>query len=128
MQCSSLRLVIHKILKLFNPNSVIFLTFDSSFFLKNIQLNISKIIQIDYSVGQQCNATIPTISNVSHCPMTEQEQQLAADRKSCGYLANIQNCVGPKEFVYQCMLNEDKTQLIEVCAPKWNLFGKIWYG
>lgn len=130
MQFSLLHLVMHKILKLlkFIPISVIFLTFDSSFFLKNIQLNISKIFQIDFSVGKQCNAAIPTISNVRHCPMTKQDHQIAAHRKSCDYLANVQNCVGPTEFVYHCMLNEDKTQLIEVCASKWNLLGKIWNG
>jgi hypothetical protein len=73
-----------------------------------------------------CPATIPTVTYVTKCPSNEREWQKTAQKKRCDELAKYQNCTSPEDFVYHCILNEDGTKLIEVCAPTWFLSGLFY--
>lgn len=72
----------------------------------------------------KCAESIPTISTVSRCPSNATEWDIAAKRKSCNVLAKIQNCTHVNNFVYHCVLNEEATMLVEVCAPIYYLAGE----
>lgn len=63
------------------------------------------------------------MSVVSRCPGNVIEWASAAKRKSCGELRKIQSCSKAENFVYHCILNQDATQLLEVCAPRFYLMG-----
>lgn len=71
-----------------------------------------------------CPESISTLSVVSHCPSNATEWVSAAKRKSCNDLGKVQSCTEPDQFVYHCVLNQEATQLLEVCAPVWFLSGK----
>nr|XP_034335713.1 uncharacterized protein LOC105326182 [Crassostrea gigas]XP_034335714.1 uncharacterized protein LOC105326182 [Crassostrea gigas] len=73
------------------------------------------------SLSMKCAESIPTISTVSRCPSNATEWDIAAKRKSCNVLAKIQNCTHANNFVYHCVLNEEATMLVEVCAPIYYL-------
>nr|XP_034335712.1 uncharacterized protein LOC105324383 isoform X2 [Crassostrea gigas] len=75
------------------------------------------------SLSMKCAESIPTISTVSRCPSNVTEWDIAAKRKSCNVLAKIQNCTHANNFVYHCVLNEEATMLVEVCAPIYYLAG-----
>lgn len=47
------------------------------------------------------------------------------ERKNCEAFAERQNCTEPKEFSYHCVMNENEDALIEVCAPVYNILGKV---
>lgn len=70
-----------------------------------------------------CPESISTLSVVSHCPSNATEWVSAAKRKSCNDLGKVQSCTEPDQFVYHCVLNQEATQLLEVCAPVWFLSG-----
>lgn len=72
----------------------------------------------------KCAESIPTISTVSRCPSNATEWEIAAKRKGCNVLARIQNCTHANKFVYHCVLNEEATMLVEVCAPIYYLAGE----
>uniref|UniRef100_A0A8W8JIS0 Uncharacterized protein n=1 Tax=Magallana gigas TaxID=29159 RepID=A0A8W8JIS0_MAGGI len=68
-----------------------------------------------------CPESIPTVSVVSRCPANVKEWASATQRKSCGQLRKIQNCSKAEDFVYQCVLNKDAEELLEVCASRFFL-------
>ena len=70
-----------------------------------------------------CPQSIPTVSYVSRCPANAEEWKSAAARKDCRALGMKQNCSDDGSFAYHCVLNEDGTKLMEVCAPVWDMSG-----
>lgn len=72
----------------------------------------------------KCSESVPTMSIVSRCPSNATEWDSSAKRKSCNALARTQNCTNAKNFVYHCVLNEEATMLVEVCAPVYYMAGE----
>nr|XP_022344381.1 uncharacterized protein LOC111137276 [Crassostrea virginica] len=70
-----------------------------------------------------CPQSVPTVSYVSRCPFNAEEWRSAAAKKDCETLAMHQNCTEKKNFVYHCVLNQEATELVEVCAPIWYMSG-----
>nr|XP_022327467.1 uncharacterized protein LOC111126852 isoform X2 [Crassostrea virginica] len=70
-----------------------------------------------------CPQSVPTVSVVSRCPSTEKEWISAAGKKNCRALRKSQNCSEDGNFVYHCVLNQEATELMEVCAPIWYMAG-----
>ncbi|XP_078311957.1 uncharacterized protein LOC111137276 isoform X2 [Crassostrea virginica] len=70
-----------------------------------------------------CPQSVPTVSYVSRCPCNAVEWRSAAAKKDCETLAMHQNCTENKNFVYHCVLNQEATELVEVCAPIWYMSG-----
>ena len=60
---------------------------------------------------------------MSRCPANAEEWKSAAARKDCRAVGMNQSCSDDGSFVYHCVLNEDATKLIEVCAPVWYMSG-----
>ncbi|XP_062610732.1 uncharacterized protein LOC134272526 [Saccostrea cucullata] len=85
--------------------------------------HIFMIYMIHKIYANPCRASIPTEQIVSRCPQSEKDWQKAAERKQCREIAVIQNCTKPANFVYHCLLNEDITHFVEVCAPVFNING-----
>uniref|UniRef100_A0A8W8JIS8 Uncharacterized protein n=2 Tax=Magallana gigas TaxID=29159 RepID=A0A8W8JIS8_MAGGI len=73
--------------------------------------------------SSMCPESIPTVSIVSRCPSNAMEWKSAAEKKKCNFLGKIQNCTEAENFVYHCVLNEDTTELLELCAPVWFMAG-----
>ena len=71
----------------------------------------------------ECPQSIPTVSYVSRCPTNAEEWKSAAARKDCRALGMNQNCSDDGSFVYHCVLSEDGTKLMEVCAKIWYMSG-----
>ncbi|XP_062612602.1 uncharacterized protein LOC134274340 [Saccostrea cucullata] len=59
-----------------------------------------------------CEESLRTIAYVSACPTDFKEYQAAAIKKNCRQYN--QTC---RSFEYHCVLNDDMTRVIEVCAP-----------
>lgn len=77
--------------------------------------------------AKPCLESIPTIQKVTNCPRNSSELRLAIQRKRCDVLAKTQTCVpDPNNFVYHCLVNQQKDGFVEVCAPEWNLAGNVW--
>lgn len=72
-----------------------------------------------------CNESLSTVQQVTFCPRSFTELQLAVERKRCDALAKIQTCVDPKKFVYHCLVNQQNDGFVEVCAPEWILAGLL---
>ena len=70
-----------------------------------------------------CPQSVPTVSVVSRCPSTEKEWISAAGKKNCRALRKSQNCSEDGNFVYHCVLSQEATELMEVCAPIWYMAG-----
>ncbi|XP_062570639.1 uncharacterized protein LOC134232660 isoform X2 [Saccostrea cucullata] len=67
-----------------------------------------------------CEESLETISYTSKCPSDFEEYQVAALRKNCSKYKN--EC---RSFEYHCVLNDDTTKIMEVCAPsRYIQFGK----
>ncbi|XP_062583929.1 uncharacterized protein LOC134245674 [Saccostrea cucullata] len=67
-----------------------------------------------------CEESLETISYASKCPSDFEEYQVAALKKNCSKYSN--SC---RSFEYHCVLNDDTTKIIEVCAPsRYIQFGK----
>ncbi|XP_078321370.1 uncharacterized protein LOC111110939 isoform X2 [Crassostrea virginica] len=70
-----------------------------------------------------CPQSIPTVSYVSRCPANAEEWKSAAAKKDCKAVGMNQSCSDDGSFAYHCVLNEDGTKLMEVCAPVWYMSG-----
>ena len=70
-----------------------------------------------------CPQSIPTVSYVSRCPADAEEWKSAAAKKDCRALGMNQSCSDDGSFAYHCVLNEEGTKLMEVCAPVWYMSG-----
>lgn len=72
-----------------------------------------------------CNASIQTISRVTACPSTNSSYEAAAAKKNCLAIAtDNQQC---ESFEYHCVLSDDMTHAVEVCAPYLNIIGMNIY-
>lgn len=69
------------------------------------------------SVSLMCPESVPTVSFVSRCPSNAKEWKSASFRKRCDDVGKIQKCTKAENFVYHCVLNDEATALLEVCAP-----------
>ncbi|XP_062606103.1 uncharacterized protein LOC134267913 [Saccostrea cucullata] len=76
--------------------------------------------QVMPSLQDSCIPSISTVHNVSHCPTSKQEWDVAATNKNCQNSVK-QNCSVPELFKYHCLLRSDESTLVEVCAPEWKL-------
>ena len=70
-----------------------------------------------------CPQSIPTVSYVSRCPANAEEWKSAAAKKDCKAVGMNQSCSDDGSFAYHCVLNEEGTKLMEVCAPVWYMSG-----
>lgn len=70
-----------------------------------------------------CEISISTLAFVTSCPKNEKEWTDMANKKNCEVLARYQNCTSARNFSYHCILNDDASRFVEVCAPQWFMTG-----
>lgn len=71
-----------------------------------------------------CEEAVKSVKNVTSCPTSKTEWDIAAFRKNCSGIASSQNCVKKNEkFQYHCVINGMRNKLVEVCAPTRIIFG-----
>lgn len=68
-----------------------------------------------------CRQSRDTLVPVSRCPRNKIEWITRADILNCSSF--FQTCVVPEKFQYHCVLNENATGFIEVCAPFKTIHG-----
>ena len=69
-----------------------------------------------------CIASRHTVNETKTCPRNQLEWNVRAKVYSCSSFD--QRCVEPEKFLYHCVLNENGTGLVEVCAPAKYIHGK----
>lgn len=69
-----------------------------------------------------CIASCQTVKETKTCPRNQLEWNVRAEVYNC--LSFHQRCVDPEKFEYHCVLNENGTGLLEVCAPAKYIHGK----
>lgn len=75
--------------------------------------------------AQKCPESLATVVSVSKCPRNKLEWKGRASLKKCS--TNRHTCEESKdELQYHCVLNENATELIEVCAIPKPIHGKIF--
>lgn len=72
-------------------------------------------------IVKACSASLDTILPVTRCPRNNLEWDLRSAFFNCSSI--IQNCSKPELFKYHCVLNENCTALVEVCAPTQPIHG-----
>lgn len=77
------------------------------------------------SDGRSCLWSQKTAVEVKSCPVTKEQWDERARIKNCQPLAHVQNCTKSSNFKYHCVINEFEDAFIEVCAPVYNINGKI---
>ena len=81
------------------------------------------ILSPEIEATRPCDASEYTLRNVTHCPTNKTQWEIRSSLFQCS-LVN-QTCVDPpSDFQYHCVLNENRTGLIEVCAPFKQIPGK----
>lgn len=75
--------------------------------------------------GRSCLWSTKTAVEVKSCPVTKEQWDERARIKDCKPLARVQNCTKSSNFKYHCVINEFEDAFIEVCAPLYNINGKI---
>lgn len=78
---------------------------------------------IEGANAMPCETSLRTVEIVYNCPRNRQEWEIRKNIKNCSSI--YQPCVEPNMFVYHCVLNENGTNMIEVCAPRKNIFGTL---
>lgn len=68
----------------------------------------------------QCPESNRTAKFVDSCPESAKKWAEAASRFNCQDIKN--NCTS---FVYHCVMNSNRTKMIEVCAPVTNILGSV---
>ena len=68
-----------------------------------------------------CETSLITSIPIKRCPRNELEWNTRAALLNCSSIN--QTCVNPDKFEYHCVLNENVTGLVEVCAPSKHVFG-----
>lgn len=71
-----------------------------------------------------CSKSRDTVLRVSECPKNEMEWKARARLINCSSVP--QACVEPKDFQYHCVLNENATEMIEVCASTKTIHGILF--
>lgn len=70
-----------------------------------------------------CSVSLLTITPVLECPANSSSFETSAKRKNCSSLAaEAKDC---KSFQYHCVLKEDLTSAIELCAPSINIIDNV---
>ncbi|XP_078325802.1 uncharacterized protein LOC111105393 isoform X2 [Crassostrea virginica] len=67
-----------------------------------------------------CETSLITSIPIKRCPRNELEWNTRAALLNCSSIN--QTCVKPDKFEYHCILNENVTGLVEVCAPSKHVF------
>ncbi|XP_056000408.1 uncharacterized protein LOC125654537 isoform X2 [Ostrea edulis] len=65
-----------------------------------------------------CAVSLRTVGVISRCPRNKYEYDVASTRKNCSQY----NATGCLELHYHCVLNENATGLVEVCAASRFIF------
>ena len=78
-------------------------------------------LQITEASTYSCAISKQTVRNVTKCPETEDEWEVAAKKKNCSALAH--NCNDPDKLVYHCVVNPYVNETLEVCAIRKNIIG-----
>lgn len=71
-----------------------------------------------------CSESLNTVVSVQECPRNKLEWEVRAKKLNCSSVS--QKCVKPTDFLYHCVLNENATELIEVCASSKTIHGKTF--
>lgn len=96
-----------------------------SYIFRGLKYNYVSILSFfKVSVSLMCPESVPTVSFVSRCPSNAKEWKSASFRKRCDDVGKIQKCTKAENFVYHCVLNDEATALLEVCAPLYFISGK----
>ena len=72
--------------------------------------------------SMSCGASLFTSIPTKRCPRNELEWNTRAAIFNCSSIN--QTCVKADKFEYHCVLNENVTGLVEVCAPSKHVFGQ----
>lgn len=84
--------------------------------------------QLFTSQNRYCEEAVKGVKNVTSCPTSKTEWDIAALRKNCSEIAPRQNCVNEIEkFQYHCVINGLRNKLVEVCAPTRIIFGIFYF-
>lgn len=84
--------------------------------------------QLFTSQNKYCEEAVNSVKNVTSCPTSKTEWDIAAFRKNCSGIASRQNCVKETEkFQYHCVINGRRNKLVEVCAPKRKILGIFYF-
>lgn len=73
-----------------------------------------------------CKDAVDSIEFVTSCPTSKNGWERAANKKNCSAMASLWgNCTanGHPPFVYHCLVDEQRTKLLEVCAPDILIIG-----
>lgn len=62
---------------------------------------------------------------VEFCPSSKQEWDSAANKKNCSEQAVLQRCSLAERFIYHCVVNGNRNEMLEVCAPQIIMSGKV---
>lgn len=72
-----------------------------------------------------CKDVVESIEFVTSCPTSKDEWESAANKKNCSAKASLwKKCIyGHVQPVYHCLVDEERTKLLEVCAFETRLPG-----
>nr|XP_034332378.1 uncharacterized protein LOC117691129 [Crassostrea gigas] len=88
-----------------------------------LSIHLLKQINILDAYRKPCNASLETVSRVTACPSSNSSYEAAAAEKNClSIAADHQQC---ESFEYHCVLSDDMTHAVEVCAPYFNIIGSV---
>nr|XP_022291649.1 uncharacterized protein LOC111102981 [Crassostrea virginica]XP_022291650.1 uncharacterized protein LOC111102981 [Crassostrea virginica] len=85
-----------------------------------MSLTITFALNIKSGNPMSCGASLFTSIPTKRCPRNELEWNTRAALFNCSSIN--QTCVKPDKFEYHCVLNENVTGLVEVCAPSKHVF------
>ena len=94
--------------------------------LKLIKANIFMYLRcfqmtVIHMFTRPCNISLQTVQAVPGCPDSLTSYQVAVKRKNCTAFLPI--AAGCESLFYHCVLSDDNTHLVEVCAPTLNIIG-----
>ena len=75
--------------------------------------------------AMSCSAALDMVVPVNRCPRNNLEWDERASLFNCSSIN--QTCVEPDKFQYHCVLNENCTELVEVCAPVRVIYGNVLF-
>nr|XP_022295378.1 uncharacterized protein LOC111105393 isoform X2 [Crassostrea virginica] len=90
-----------------------------------MSLTITFALNIKSGNSMSCGASLFTSIPTKRCPRNELEWNTRAALFNCSSFT--QTCVKPDKFEYHCVLNENVTGLVEVCAPSKHVFDQSCY-
>lgn len=92
--------------------------------LKSLTLKIAILAQyvINGVTSMSCYSSLQSIQYVQRCPRNSLEWVVREDLFNCSSINHT--CGTVDMFRYHCVLNEDGTKLLEVCAPYKYIYGQ----